>query len=374
MSLINFLEENHQDKQINILMVIFMYRNMRFQYILFILFLFIFCCPSVIAVIEVGEFDSTIPAIDINPILLYGLLDGHNIWTDINEFNALCLDSICINTWSDINSSLNFTGQYVKTSGDNMTGDLSVHASILADGSLDKETLYGTGNVRIGSYIDSGGYWGTSCYETNLTPIGGENSIWCIDNGGNDIRFYNPITSEVTMRIFDNRVRLGDSSNNRDLIVHGDINATTGTLYYDNYYAEGWFGGNGLSYDIEIGTTGYLYNLTNWTQGDYNGFGWSGYGVDVQHSGMYHLSGSITFTGGNNGEYGFVLMEDGVPQQDCATGATASSTTRINVGFSCFHSLQVSEHLTIAVRDTGSPPQDITIYKVNFNIHRIGNV
>lgn len=186
----------------------------------------------------------------------------------INE--DICLGGVCVDSWADVNqtggdpdtkwaldnvylhnvsdvltfneSLMNLTiealasgGIWTNVSGtatypDNVSilGNLTVDGFGLYSGTFDKTRSYNTGNARLGSYYDSGGYWGTLCFETDLTGVGGGNSVWCMDNGGEDIRFYDPVSDEVSMRIFNDSVDIGDSTHSRDLNVTGTVHLSNG--------------------------------------------------------------------------------------------------------------------------------------------------
>lgn len=124
-------------------------------------------------------------------------------------------------------------------------GNTTAYGNIFSFGSFDKEYLYNNSNFRAGGYYDSGGYWGTSCYETYLNDIGGTNTIWCIDNGGDNLRFYDPSTNDVSLRFNITGGHIGDASHLKDLHVSKNIYGTynvsanqfhlaNGGMIYDN--------------------------------------------------------------------------------------------------------------------------------------------
>lgn len=139
----------------------------------------------------------------------------------------------------------------------------------------------------------------------------------------------------------------------------------------DIYYAEGFFNSNNTNpYTITISTTGVFYNLTEWTPSDYNGFTWSRDGVVVSKDALYKLNGVITYTGGNGGKYGFVLLKNGIPQPDCSAGSQSTNIIS-SLNINCLISLNVDDYLNIAIRDINTPTQDVEVYKTNFNIVEI---
>jgi len=92
-----------------------------------------------------------------------------------------------------------------------------------ADTSLNKTALYGYGNIRLGSHYNN--RYGSICFETNLVGYGGDDTVWCIDNGGNGLRFYDPITSDVSLRATPAGWQVGDASHIKNISVSGLINA-----------------------------------------------------------------------------------------------------------------------------------------------------
>ena len=159
--------------------------------------------------------------------------------------------------------------------------------------------------------------------------------------------------------------------NNNTLNYNGNFNIT-GEIYYTQQYAEGYFHNHTNPLVINFPTSGTFVNLTNFTAGSYNGFVFEGNGVTVQEDGIYKLDGTVSFSGGNNGEYGFILLKNGIPQEECGVQRTTSSSAIGNVGGpSCIIELHVDDHLNIAAMDQGVPTQPITIEVMNMNIYKI---
>jgi hypothetical protein len=146
-----------------------------------------------------------------------------------------------------------------------------------------------------------------------------------------------------------------------------------GTLTYNNFYAEGYYynsTGGGTPYLIDLVTVNTNYNLTNFMAGEYNGFTFEDNGVTANYGGIYQLTGSITFTGGND-EYAFVMTKNNVPISKCGMGITATLTQRKNVALTCLVELNAGEHLNLQVMDKNTPVTDVNIYKVNLNIIKV---
>jgi hypothetical protein len=142
-----------------------------------------------------------------------------------------------------------------------------------------------------------------------------------------------------------------------------------------NYFAEGYYynsTGGGTPYTITVSATNTSYNLTNWTAGEYQGFTFTENGITSNHSGIYQLSGSITFTGGND-EYSFTMAKNGESIGKCGMGLSASSSSRNNVGLTCLVELNAGDHLNLYIMDKNSPPTDVDIYKVNLNIVKVSD-
>jgi hypothetical protein len=142
-----------------------------------------------------------------------------------------------------------------------------------------------------------------------------------------------------------------------------------------NYYVEGYYYNStagGTPYTIDVTTTNTNYNLTNWSAGEYNGFTFENNGVTAMYKGVYQLSGSITFTGGND-EYAFVMAINNTPISKCGMGMTGTSANRDNIALTCLVELNTGEHLNLYVMDKNNPATDIDIYKTNLNIIKVSD-
>ena len=136
----------------------------------------------------------------------------------------------------------------------------------------------------------------------------------------------------------------------------------------DTNYAEGYYFNQTNPIVISIDDTNTTYNITGFIQSNINDFQFVDNGITVEEDGVYMFTYSVSFVGGNGGEYGFGLVVDGVQQKDCGMARTASSSIINNVGLTCIKTLSAGEHLNFVVRDATSPAQDISIYRMNANI------
>lgn len=159
-----------------------------------------------------------------------------------------------------------------------------------------------------------------------------------------------------------------------------DICATeNATLKYDGdnwacsytHYAEGYYFNQTNPITISIDATNTTYNVTGFTQGDTKGLTFVQNGVTVTKAGLYRFAGSVSFTGGNGGEYGFGMAINGKPLQDCGMGMTANASIINNVALTCIKGLAIGDHLNMVIRDANTPAQDINIYRMNLNIVEI---
>jgi len=191
-------------------------------------------------------------------------------------------------------------------------------------------------------------------------------------NAGNDTSNVTNADSVMEIDYLKNVNIFGDLNISEDLNVNQNL-FVDGNLHYENFYAEGYYGGGGASYIIELDDTNVPVDLINWVPGVSNGFVFDGNGVIVPQDGVYQLNGTATFVGGNGSDYGFNLAVDGVPKMNCSNGSTAQTNIKDEVVVNCLLDLNAGNYLEVWVRDRENPAQDIEIYKQNFNIHRISD-
>ena len=112
---------------------------------------------------------------------------GHNIYNYYNVTNATGNGTVA---GSDTEIQYNDNNSF-GASSDLYWNDteklLGVQGYGMFSGTFNKSELYGTGNVRLGTHRDR---WGSITLETNLLGLGGNDTVWAIDNGGAGIRIY----------------------------------------------------------------------------------------------------------------------------------------------------------------------------------------
>jgi len=256
-------------------------------------------------------------------------------------------------------------------------GNITAIGSTTSFGQVNKTKLYGNGNVRSGGFYDSGGYWGTTCYETELSGIGGTNSIWCIDNGGENLRFYDPTTDDVSMRANSSGWQIGDASHKKDLIVSNDIdmegnftgNQIYGEMYYDNH--------TGTSFSFAVQDTFYPVFYTD--DGNVNGFSFVGgfnssSNLTAQVAGLYKVDYRMTGTGENNHVYITTILVNGTDYGGkCHDHKKISAGgDQVPMGSTCFVRLNIGDTITSAVQDYGDTSTG-DYYSGNINLVRVGN-
>ena len=117
---------------------------------------------------------------------------------------------------------------------------LGVDGYGMFSGTFNKSELYGTGNVRLGGYYDR---WGSITFETNLVGLGGNNTVWTIDNGGDNIRIYESTSDAdhyARFRVSNESVILGENVPGRAL----DLDITGGIIMYSPNGTEFYCGVN----------------------------------------------------------------------------------------------------------------------------------
>jgi len=137
------------------------------------------------------------------------------------------------------------------------------------------------------------------------------------------------------------------------------------------HYAEGFFNSNFTDpFRIEIAAANTSYNFTGFSPSDYYGFTWYGSGVKVEKAGLYKLTGSISYKGGNNQEYAFLMSVNGARASDCVTGSTSTAVID-DVVITCLKRLEVGDSLNLQVIDRSTPATAVLIYRITLNIIEI---
>lgn len=133
-------------------------------------------------------------------------------------------------------------------------------------------------------------------------------------------------------------------------------------------FAEGYFHNHTNPLTVSIAAANTYYNITGFNMGHSLGVVWSNDGIDINTTGYYKFSGSVSFSGGNNGDYDYIMTNNGLPLLDCSMERTATSTATGNVGLTCIEYMKKGDHLNIQVRDLNAPSQDVSITVMNLNI------
>ena len=119
--------------------------------------------------------------------------------------------------------------RYVNIDGDTISGDLAVlgrgnfTAGLIASGFIsDGLAIYGYDNIRMEVIAGS-----------PKLILENDGRAYIIDEGGDGFRFYQS-GENVTMRINNESVQIGDTTEDKDLLIYGDLEVN-GTTYFDSY-------------------------------------------------------------------------------------------------------------------------------------------
>ena len=311
--------------------------------------------------------------------------DDNNLQTTGNiTASNLCYSngSGCIN-YSTPDLWANVSGTATYYNNVNITENLSVGGSGTFSGEIgNKSKLLGYSNVRIGAYSGALG-WGTILFESNV-PLGAD-TVWAIDNGGDNIRVYNPTSGYAKFRINDTTIIAGEVVAGRevdwditgDTLARGDINQTTGNATINNIYG-------GMYYHNHTGTTlsfagsSVFYNLFMTNASHLNGFiyqgGWGQVSnLTAQFSGLYQAVYMGIGSGVNNHIYLTSVFVNNVNMENCGNHKKMSAggdvTTQSGI---CFIDLQVGDVVDIRTADYGDTGNGV-YYGGNMNLIRVGN-
>lgn len=133
-------------------------------------------------------------------------------------------------------------------------------------------------------------------------------------------------------------------------------------------YAEGYFHSYTTPFNVSIAVSNIYYDLTNYTMTFAENFLITENGVVAENEGLYKLSGTMSFEGGNGGLYEIELHRNNVTVPSCAFFLTTSNSDTRNGAINCLIYLYAGDALKIKVKDMKNPPQNIYVRQMNFNI------
>lgn len=136
-----------------------------------------------------------------------------------------------------------------------------------------------------------------------------------------------------------------------------------GEAYYHDYITQ---------LTINIDSAGVYYNISGFSLDDNYGIINHGNQREITKDALYSILGTMSFHGGNGGEYEVELFVNDVGQDDCAFFRTTSTSNLGDATLSCLKQLSIGDHLNIRVKDLSAPPQDIDITAFNFKIVEVG--
>ncbi len=91
----------------------------------------------------------------------------------------------------------------------------------------------------------------------------------------------------------------------------------------------------------------------------------------IGKAGMYHLTGSISFSGGNSGLYRYNLFVNNEEEHACGSMRTTSSSQLGSLSINCIVPLIEGDTVNMRVKDTTTPVQNVKIYTLTFNMVEI---
>ena len=92
-----------------------------------------------------------------------------------------------------------------------------------------------------------------------------------------------------------------------------------------------------------------------------------GNSVEAQKTGLYKFSLSMSFNGGNGGEYELELFVNDIKKEQCTFFMSTSTTEIRHASFVCILPITQGDHLILKAKDTTAPAQDIWYYQLNMN-------
>lgn len=143
------------------------------------------------------------------------------------------------------------------------------------------------------------------------------------------------------------------------------------SVYLGLHYAQGYFQNYSTPYTISISAANVYYNLSNIMDFNSRGIINTNNKATIVRDGVYRISGTMSFSGGNSGVYEVELFINDLGHPECTFFRDTSSTARGDASFFCIENLKAGDILNIKVKDISTPAQSINIYAFNFNIFEI---
>lgn len=167
-----------------------------------------------------------------------------------------------------------------------------------------------------------------------------------------------------------------DVSNNvsigGNLSIDGSSN-TTGIVYQSNIskaYAQTDYHNETDPLVIDLITEDVYENITGLHLAHNNSIHINGQAT-IDKTGMYHLTGSVSFSGGNQGLYRYNLFVNNQEEHACGSIRTTSTTQIGSISINCLVHLVEGDQVNMRIKDTTSPVQDVNIYTLTFNMVEI---
>jgi hypothetical protein len=136
-------------------------------------------------------------------------------------------------------------------------------------------------------------------------------------------------------------------------------------------YAEGYYHDYDTPIEINISSADVYYNITGFALDNVRAFDTLGNSVRARHEGIYSVLGTMSFRGGNGGEYEVELFINDVGQEECVFFRTTSTNAIGDASLSCIIALEVNDVLIMKIKDLSAPAQDVEIDQLNFKIVEI---
>ena len=137
------------------------------------------------------------------------------------------------------------------------------------------------------------------------------------------------------------------------------------------HFAEGHYQDYSIPLTITISAANTYYNVTGYESFFLKGIYGDGDAVIINKTGIYRLIATMSFNGGNAGDYETALFVNGAERHKCSFQRTTSSNAIGDATLSCILSLNKSNQLVMKIKDISPPAQNINIYSLNFNIMEV---